>query len=91
MAADDPLLPPARGAVGHGAVTPREGDYFGPLVNLVSRLVKSAPSDTLIITEEAAASLPSGHWSLRALALPPLRGLERSVRAITVAHASPSA
>ena len=38
----DPLLPPARGAVGYGAVTPREGDYFGPLVNLVSRLVKAA-------------------------------------------------
>ena len=41
-AAADSLLPPARGAVGHGPVTPREGDYFGPLVNLVSRLVKAA-------------------------------------------------
>ena len=38
---DDAVLPPARGAVGVGPVTPREGDYFGPLVNLLSRLVKS--------------------------------------------------
>jgi adenylate cyclase len=91
MAADDPLLPPARGAVGHGAVTPREGDYFGPLVNLVSRLAKSAPPDTLVVTEEAAASLTADRWSLRMLDMPPLRGLERSVTAFAVADAdSPS-
>ena len=39
-AAEDDVLPPARGAVGIGAAIPREGDYFGPLVNLLARLVK---------------------------------------------------
>ena len=33
----DHALPPARGAVGFGPVIPREGDYFGPLVNLLAR------------------------------------------------------
>ena len=84
FAAEDTLLPPARGAVGHGAVTPREGDYFGPLVNLVSRLAKAAPPDTLVVTEEAAATLPANVWPLRALDLQPLRGVERSVKAFAV-------
>ncbi|HEY6472236.1 MAG TPA: adenylate cyclase regulatory domain-containing protein, partial [Acidimicrobiales bacterium] len=40
-AAQDDVLPLARGAVGWGSATPREGDYYGPLVNLLSRLVKA--------------------------------------------------
>ncbi len=86
VAAEDPMLPSARGAVGHGSVTPREGDYFGPLVNLVSRLVKAAPPDALVVTEEAAAVLSADHWSLRALALQPMLGLQRSVRAFAVVN-----
>lgn len=86
IAAEDPVLPPARGAVGHGAVTPREGDYFGPLVNLVSRLAKAASPDTLVVTEEAAADLPADVWPLRPLDLQPLRGLERSVKAFEVVN-----
>ncbi len=35
--AADPMLPPARGVVGLGPAVPREGDYFGPLVNLLAR------------------------------------------------------
>ena len=40
--ADDAALPVARGAVGYGTVGARDGDYFGPLVNLVARAVKVA-------------------------------------------------
>jgi len=83
-AAADPLLPPARGAVGYGPVTPREGDYFGPLVNVVSRLVKAAEPDTLVITEEAAAALPGDRWHLRELIPFPLPGLNRSIRLFAV-------
>jgi adenylate cyclase len=89
-AATDPLLPPARGAVGHGQVTPREGDYFGPLVNQVSRLVKTATPGELVLTEEAAASLhPPDHWVLRDLGPQPLRGLDRPVRAFALRKAGP--
>jgi adenylate cyclase len=80
----DPLLPPARGAVGYGAVTPREGDYFGPLVNLVSRLVKAAAPGTVVITAEATAVLPADGWTLRAIGPQMLRGLDYPVNAFVV-------
>jgi adenylate cyclase len=83
-AAVDQLLPPARGAVGFGVVTPREGDYFGPLVNLVSRLVKAAAPGTLVVTEEAAAVLPAGRWAVHELDPQTLRGLEHPVRVFAV-------
>ncbi len=89
-AALDPLLPPARGAVGYGMVTPREGDYFGPMVNLVSRLVKSATPGGLVLTEEAAASLPPHSWALRQLDPQPVRGLERPVGVFAVRPARPA-
>ena len=40
--AADAALPEARGAAGYGTVGTRDGDYFGPLVNLVARAVKVA-------------------------------------------------
>jgi adenylate cyclase len=81
----DPLLPPARGAVGYGVVTPREGDYFGPLVNLVSRLVKVAEPGVVVVTADAAAALPDdGGWTKEEIGAPSLRGVERPVRAFAV-------
>jgi adenylate cyclase len=80
-AAADPTLPAARGAVGHGAVTPREGDYFGPLVNLVSRLAKAAPPGDLAVTEGVAAELRGGPWVLEELPPLTLRGVSQPVRA----------
>ncbi|HVB92555.1 MAG TPA: adenylate/guanylate cyclase domain-containing protein [Acidimicrobiales bacterium] len=82
--ADDALLPPARGAVGHGPVLPREGDYFGPLVNVVSRLAKAAPPGLLVVTEDAAASLRPAGWALEALGPQVLRGLDHAVTAYAV-------
>ena len=37
MASADPVLPDARGAVGYDLVIARDGDYFGPVVNVVAR------------------------------------------------------
>jgi class 3 adenylate cyclase len=68
-------------------VTPREGDYFGPLVNLISRLVKTAAPGGLVLTEHAAAALPSDGWILRQLEPQSLRGLERPVRVFAVSQA----
>jgi adenylate cyclase len=84
----DPLLPPARGAVGYGLVTPREGDYFGPLVNLVSRLVKVAEPGAVVITADAAAALPDdGGWTTSEFASQALRGVEHPVRVCAVERA----
>jgi adenylate cyclase len=84
----DPLLPPARGAIGFGLATPREGDYFGPLVNLVSRLTKTARSEMLIVTHQAAQALADEEWDLTELDPQPVRGLDTPVRVFAVASAS---
>jgi adenylate cyclase len=85
----DAELPPARGAVGFGLVVPREGDYFGPLVNLVARLVKVASPGSLVVTEETAADLSPEQWEMADLGPQPVRGLERPVRIFAVGAGDP--
>ena len=81
---NDGVLPPARGAVGVGAVSPHAGDYYGPLVNLLARLVKVGGPGELVVTGEAAAALAPGRWSLHELEPAALRGVDESVRAFIV-------
>jgi class 3 adenylate cyclase len=83
-AAADPVLPPARGAVGVGTAAPREGDYYGPLVNLLARLVKVGQPGELVATAEAAAGLPPESWSARELPPVELRDVQGPVRAFVV-------
>jgi adenylate cyclase len=83
----DPLLPSARGAIGFGRATPREGDYFGPLVNLVSRLTRTARPETLVVTQPAAEALADGDWNLAELDPQPVRGLDAPVRVFAVTRA----
>jgi adenylate cyclase len=83
-AAEDAVLPPARGAVGIGLATPREGDYFGPLVNMLSRLVKAGAPGEVVATEAAATELQPESWMLRPLPPAALRGIEEPVRAFIV-------
>jgi adenylate cyclase len=89
-AAEDEVLPPARGAVGIGPATPREGDYFGPLVNLLARLVKAGAPGEVVVTEAVAADLSPGEWTFRPLEPANLRGIEEPVRAFTVDRSSPA-
>jgi class 3 adenylate cyclase len=86
--AADGVLPPARGAVGVGEATSREGDYFGPLVNLVSRLVKVAKPGTVLITAEAADELSPGQWQLRELEPVGVRGIDEPIEAFEVTAAA---
>ncbi len=83
-ATEDDVLPPARGAVGIGRATPREGDYFGPLVNLLSRLVKVGAPGEVVVTEAVAADVVPERWELRPLAPATLRGIEAPVRAFSI-------
>jgi adenylate cyclase len=91
-AADDPLLPPARGAIGYGLVTPREGDFFGPLVNLISRLVGLASPGELVATESTAEALSDGLWTLRELDPQLMQRIESPVRvfALSISDSSPT-
>jgi class 3 adenylate cyclase len=83
-AGEDDVLPSARGAVGLGPVTPREGDYFGPLVNLLARLVKAGAPGELVVTEAAAVALSADRWSLHELEPTALRGVEDALPTFVV-------
>jgi adenylate cyclase len=88
-AADDEVLPPARGAVGIGPATPREGDYYGPLVNLLARLVKAGAPGEIVVTEAVAEDLSPDLWSLRPLEPAELRGIEDPVSAFIAQRREP--
>lgn len=57
--ADHSVLPPVRGGVAVGDVLTREGDYFGPIVNVAARLVKEAASGAVAVTDEVRRALPT--------------------------------
>jgi class 3 adenylate cyclase len=84
VASEDSLLPEARGAVGHGTVMAREGDYFGPVVNQVARLVKVATPGRVVVTGDAAVELSADRWSITELDAQRLRGIDHSVKAFEV-------
>ncbi len=83
-AGEDELLPPARGGVGIGPAIPREGDYYGPLVNLLSRLVKAGAPNELVATEAAVAQLDEGDWTVRPLEPVKLLDIDEPVQAYVV-------
>ena len=77
----EPSLPRARGAVGYGLVWARDGDYYGSLVNLISRSVKAADEGAVVVTAEVVERCEADGAPLRTAALGPLRlrGIERPV------------
>jgi adenylate cyclase len=90
-AAEDDVLPPARGAVGLGQAVPREGDYFGPLVNLLARLVKVGAPGQLVVTKPTAVALDDDAWDNQPLELQGgLRGIDHQVEAFVVEPRPPA-
>jgi adenylate cyclase len=57
---DDKLLPAVRAGVGYGPLLAREGDYFGPVVNLASRLTDLARPGQVLASAEVAEALRTG-------------------------------
>jgi len=82
--AADPVLPSARGAVGVGSASSREGDYFGPVVNLVSRLVKAARPGSVLLTADAAAEIEDPELDLRPVGPVAVRGVAEPVPAFAL-------
>lgn len=75
LAERDPDLPSARGAVGFGVVTARDGDYFGPLVNTVARAGKIADPGGIVVTAEVERTLDPGSWEVDPVGLHALPGV----------------
>jgi adenylate cyclase len=55
--ADDDLLSDVRVALAVGPTLLQEGDYYGPVVNLASRLVAVAHPGTVLVSDELRAAL----------------------------------
>jgi adenylate cyclase len=53
----DELLPETRAGIASGALVSRDGDYFGPVVNLASRLTEMARPQTVLASAELAMAL----------------------------------
>jgi class 3 adenylate cyclase len=74
--AQHPTVPPARGGVASGDVMLRDGDVFGPVVNLAARVVEIAGTGEVLAPAALAASA-----GLPAQPLPPreLKGFDAAV------------
>jgi adenylate cyclase len=69
-------LPPSRGGLAIGPLLLRGGDYYGPAVNLASRLVDRAESGTVLVDAAFRAELDSGgDLELQELGELPLKGI----------------
>lgn len=88
LAAADPDLPLARGAVGFGRVTARDGDYFGPLVNVVARATKVAAPGAVVVTAEVSRSLDPQTWSVVPLGPRDLAGMADPVHLSVIGRPS---
>jgi class 3 adenylate cyclase len=60
MFKDHPVLPPVRAGVASGEVVLRDGDVFGPVVNLAARAVKVAEAGEVVASAVAAAAAGIG-------------------------------
>lgn len=79
LVAAHPQLHAARAAVATGEVLPRDGDYFGPAVNLAARGVPIAEPGTIVVTNEVRAELPDADWRVDDLGAHTLKGFDDPV------------
>jgi adenylate cyclase len=56
-AAAEDGLPALRIGIAAGAVLPRDGDFYGPVVNLASRITEVAEQNEILVASELAAEL----------------------------------
>jgi adenylate cyclase len=84
LVAAHPQLHGARAAVATGEVLPRDGDYFGPAVNLAARAVPIAEPGAIVTTSEVAAALPIDAWDTRGIGAHTLKGFDDAVALFVV-------
>jgi len=76
LAADD-VLPSVRSGIAAGEVLTRDGDYFGPVVNLAARAVKLADPDTVLAS--GALARAASDYRFASVGAPRLKGFDEPV------------
>ena len=73
---NDELVPPARAGLAYGTALAREGDYYGPTVNLAARIVDIARPSKVVISDDLHAALKGAEqFSYRRLPAKRLKGI----------------
>jgi len=74
--AHDSLLPPARAGLASGSALARDGDYYGPTVNLAARIVDIARPSHVVISDALHSTLTDAdRYSFRRLPPKRLKGI----------------
>lgn len=81
------VLPPVRAGIAHGEVLSRDGDYFGPVVNLAARVVKAAEPGSVSVPADLRDPLESAGFVCEPAGTHTLKGVEPEVALISVRRA----
>jgi adenylate cyclase len=81
---DHPTLAAARGGVARGPLISQDGDYYGPHVNIASRVVNLADPGTVLVTDEVRQGSGVGELRFTPAGSRELRGFEDPVALFTV-------
>jgi adenylate cyclase len=81
-----PVLPPVRAGIAAGEVLTRDGDYFGPVVNLAARLVKAAEPGTVAVPGTAQEVLEAAGFRCETAGMHVLKGIEAAVSLVAVSR-----
>jgi adenylate cyclase len=81
-----PRLPNARGALASGDVLTRDGDYFGPVVNLAARAVKLADPGTVLVSSEVRRA--AADYAFAPIGAQDLRGFDEPIELFRLERAS---
>ncbi len=84
--AGDPAVTP-RGAITYGEMLVRGGDYYGPVVNLASRVAQIAVPSELLVTAEVAAAASAADLVFEPAGKRMLKGFEEPVSLLAARHA----
>jgi len=77
--AERPSLPPARAGLATGDILTRDGDYFGPVVNLAARIVSVAGPSEAWVPAGSVGSLERSGFHVRPTGVHALKGLDEPV------------
>jgi len=83
----DRALPPLRAGLALGEVLSREGDFYGPVVNLASRITKFAPLHGVVATADMTDALAApSDFTIHRLGAIEMRGISEPVELATLSR-----